>query len=90
MHCYRVPITVVLVQTSHLAVTFQMLITRLAYMLELTSVGPMGRLCLARFSSSPSLSCPAFGSGFKYCSYLASSVINNYWFYHAVGVSSWS
>lgn len=43
-------------QTSHLAVTYQMLITKLAYMPELTSVGPMERLCLARFFSHPPVS----------------------------------
>lgn len=51
--CIRVPTTVLLVRISHLAVTYQMLTIRLAYMLELILVAPMGRLCLARFSSLP-------------------------------------
>lgn len=83
----RVPITVVLVQTSRLAVTYQMLITRLAYMLESTLVEPMEKLCLARFSSCTPLSW-----------FLKSSIVvtfasftsNTYWHHHAVGVSSWS
>ena len=54
-------------QTSHSAVTSQMLTTRLACMPELISAAPTGRLCLARFSFLPSLSCPA--SELKYCSY---------------------
>lgn len=40
--------------TSHLAVISQMLITKLAYMLALTLVAPMGRLCRDRFTAYPS------------------------------------
>lgn len=54
--CFRVLTTVLQGQTSHSAVTYQMHITKLAYMLELTSVGPMERLCLARFFSHPPVS----------------------------------
>ena len=42
--------------TSHLAVTSQMLTTRLVYMRELTLVAPMGKLCQARFSHLCSIS----------------------------------
>lgn len=50
-YIFRVLTTVELGLTSLLAVTSQMLITRLAYMLALTLVVPMGRLCQARFTS---------------------------------------
>lgn len=52
---FRVLITVLLGLISHLGVTYQMLIIRLACMLESTLVAPMEKLCLARFSSLPLL-----------------------------------
>lgn len=81
----RVLITALPGQISLLAVIYQMLITRLAYMLELTSVEPMGRLCLARFSSQHSLSYKDDESLRSEISCLTISFITT-----AVGVSSWS
>lgn len=50
---FRVLITVLLGLISHLGVTYQMLIIRLACTLESTLVAPMEKSCLARFSSLP-------------------------------------